>query len=176
METATNQQEVIASQSTPNSLPEVEHSWISKELNRRHAIVLRQCGLPYAPLNIPYLNSPEGVALLNAEIRLHLHDQNIWTACPTLIHRHLMRSGLTAREAGAIVGRAGHTIHTGAHTYVSTVKSLLRSSGDQQLAHGFTNVSPEDCMLIAANMDHIAQQSINRPDVHLSLHERLFYT
>jgi hypothetical protein len=175
METATAPQlEVTASESTQKCSPGA--SWLSQELDRRHRIVLNHCGLPYVPLDIPYLDSPEGIALLNAEIRLHLHDQNVWTACPTLIHRHLMRAGLSAREAGAIVGRAGHTIHTGAHTYTSTLKSLLRSAGEQQLNHGFTAVSPEDRMLVATNMDHLLAQSANRADVNVKLHERLFYS
>jgi hypothetical protein len=176
METATVRQEATASQSMPKSSPEVARSWIAQELDRRHRIVLRQCGLPYVPLDIPYLDSPEGMALLNAEIRLHLHDQNVWTACPTLIHRHLLRAGLTARDAGAIVGRAGHTIHTGAHTYTSTIKSLLRSTDEHQLNHGFTNVSLADRMLITANMDHMAGQTRNRADVTVHLNERLFYS
>jgi hypothetical protein len=176
METAiAPEQEATASESTQKCYP-AGNSWISRELDRRHRIVLNHCGLPYEPLHIPYLDSPEGVALLNAEIRLHLHDQNVWTACPTLIHRHLMRAGLSAREAGAIVGRAGHTIHTGAHTYISTVKSLLRAAEQQQLNHGFTAASVEDRLLIAANMDHVLAQTANRADVDVRLHSRLFYS
>lgn len=136
--------------------------------------MLTRCGLPYTPLNIPYLDSSEGIALLEAELRVHGHDQRMWEFAPTLIYRHLMRSGLSAAEAGAIVGRSGHTIHTGAADYRLRMKTAIRTFHDAQVQYGFMRPTPEDIRLIDAHLDHVATQTINRSSVQVRLHERLF--
>jgi hypothetical protein len=175
METATAPQpEATVSQSTQNS-SQAGNSWFSTLLNQRYAETLRSRNLPNSTIDIPYLNSPEGIALLEAELRLHLHDQRIWVASPMLFYRHLMRAGATAADAGAIVGRSAHTIHTGAAQYKLSIKNAARHFADGQVNNGFMQVSPADLALVLQHIDHIDTQQINAHNTSLQLHSSLYF-